>query len=127
MKVLLVDNDPLFLELSRTFLEFSHDIISDTVESAREALKKLEKDSYDVIVSDYNMPCMDGIMLLRAIRDKRISIPFILFTGAGKEEIMHQAIENGVTFVIQKTGDPKAQYSELSKLIWQIVSSNIEP
>ena len=127
MKVLLVDNDPLFLELSRTFLEFSHDIISDTVESAREALKKLETDSYDVVVSDYNMPFMDGIMFLRAIRDQRIYIPFILFTGVGKEEIMQKAIDNGATSFIQKTGDPKTQCSELSKRIWQIVSSNIEP
>ena len=47
--------------------------------------------------------------------------------GVGKEEIMHQAIENGATSFIQKTGDPKAQCSELSKLIWQIVRSNIEP
>ena len=115
MKVLLVDDDPLFLELSKTFLEIFNDITSDTVESAGEALKKLEKDSYDVIVSDYNMPSMDGIMFLRAVRDKRINIPFILFTGVGKEEIMHQAIENGATSFIQKTGDPKAQYLELSK------------
>ena len=68
------------------------------------------------------MPFMDGITFLRTIRDKRINIPFILFTGVGKEEIMHRAIENGATFFIQKTGNPKAQYSELSKRIWQIVS-----
>ncbi|MDQ1254350.1 MAG: hypothetical protein QG646_3581 [Euryarchaeota archaeon] len=127
MKVLLVDDDPLFLELSKIFLEVFHDITSDTVESAREALKKLETDSYDVVVSDYNMPFMDGIMFLRAIREQRINIPFILFTGVGKEEIMQQAIENGATSFIQKTGDPKTQCSELSKRIWQIVRSNIEP
>jgi len=76
-----------------------------------------------VVVSDYDMPFMDGITFLRAIRDKRIDIPFILFTGVGKEEIMHRAIENDVHSFIQKTGNPKAQYSELSKRIWQITSS----
>ena len=98
MKVLLVDDDPLFLELSKTFLEVFHYINSDTVESEGEALEKLEEDSYDVVVSDYDMPFMDGITFLRTIRDKRINIPFILFTGVGKEEIMHRAIENGATF-----------------------------
>ncbi|MCO5381734.1 MAG: response regulator [Methanosarcina barkeri] len=122
MKVLLVDDDPMFLELSKAFLEVFHDIISDTVDSAREALLKLEEDSYDVVVSDYDMPFMDGITLLRTIRDKRIDIPFILFTGVGKEEIMDKAMENGANSFIQKIGDPKAQYSELSKRIWQIVS-----
>jgi DNA-binding NtrC family response regulator len=124
MKVLLVDDDPLFLELSKTFLEIFHNIASDTVNSAREALERLENDSYDVVISDYDMPFMDGITLLKTIRDKRINIPFILFTGVGREELMHQAIENGASSFIEKMGDPKAQYSELSKRIWQVVSSS---
>jgi len=124
VKILLVDDDPLFLELSKTFLEVFHDITSDTVDSAREALQRLEKNSYDVVVSDYDMPLMDGIALLKTIRDKRIDIPFILFTGVGRDELMDQAIENGANSFIQKIGDPKAQYSELSKRIWQAVSSN---
>jgi CheY-like chemotaxis protein len=123
MKVLIVDDDPFFLEISKTFLEVFYDIISDTVESAGEALEKLEKDSYDVVVADYDMPFMDGITFLRIIRNKRIDIPFILFTGIEEKEIMHCAIENGAHSFIQKTGDPKAQYLELSKRIWQIANS----
>ncbi len=122
MTVLLVDNDPLFLELSKTFLEVFHGITSDTVNSAKEALTKLEKGSYDVI-ADYDMPFIDGITFLRTIRNKKISIPFILFTGFGKEEIVHRAIENGADSFIQKTNNPKVQYSELPKQIWQIISS----
>ena len=115
MKVLLVDNDPLFLELSKTFLEIFHDINSDTVESAGKALEKLEENSYDVVVADYDMPFMDGITFLRNIRNKRNDIPFILFTGIEEKEIMHRAMENGAHSFIYKTGDPKAQYLELSK------------
>jgi CheY-like chemotaxis protein len=123
VKILLVDDDPLFLELSKTFLEVFHDITSDTVNSAREALQRLENYSYDVVVSDYDMPLMDGITFLKTIRDKRIDTPFILFTGVGRDELMHQAIENGADSFIQKIGDPKTQFSELSKRIWQTVSS----
>ncbi|AKB78033.1 Response regulator receiver [Methanosarcina horonobensis HB-1 = JCM 15518] len=123
MKVLLVDDDPVFLELSKTFLEVFHDINSDTVESAGQALEKLDELSYDVVVSDYDMPYMDGISFLRTIRDKRIDIPFILFTGLGKEEVMSRAIENGVDSFVQKRGDPKAQYSELSQQISRIVNN----
>jgi CheY-like chemotaxis protein len=123
MKVLIVDDDPLFLELSKTFLEVFHDINSDTVGSAGEALEKLEEDSYDVVVADYDMPFMDGITFLRIIRNKRNNIPFILFTGIEEKEIMRRAIENGAHSFIQKTGDPKAQYLELSKRILQIANS----
>lgn len=123
MKVLIVDDDPLFLELSKTFLEIFYDINSDTVESAREALEKLEEDSYDLVIADYYMPFMDGITFLRNIRNKRNNIPFILFTGIEEKEIMYRAIENGAHSFIQKTGDPKAQYLELSRRICQIASS----
>ncbi|MGV8078234.1 MAG: response regulator [Methanosarcina sp.] len=116
MKVLIVDNDPLFLEISKIFLEIFHNIPSDTVDSAREALNMLEKESYDAIVSDYDMPVMNGITFLKTIRDKRINIPFILFTGVG-EELMHEAKQNGANSFLLKTSDPKAQYSELSKQI----------
>lgn len=124
MRVLLVDDDPLFLELSKTFLEVFHNIISDTVDSAREALQSLEKNSYDVVISDYDMPYMDGITFLKTIRDKRINIPFILFTGVDKEELMRQAMENGANSFIEKIGDPRAQYSELSIKIRQVASSS---
>lgn len=123
MKVLIVDDDPSFLEISKIFLETFHNIPSDTVNSAREALNMLEKESYDAIVSDYNMPVMNGITFLKTIRDKRINIPFILFTGVG-EELMHQAKQNGANSFILKTSDPKTQYLELSKQIWQVVNSN---
>lgn len=124
MKVLLIDDNPLFLELSKTFLELCHNITSDTADSAGEALQKLQIDSYDVIVSDYDMPFMNGITFLRTIRTRSINVPFIMFTGMNKEEIIAEAIESGAISVIQKIGDPKAQYSELAKQIWQIVRSS---
>lgn len=123
MKVLLVDDDPSFLELSKTFLEVFHDIASDTVDSAGEALQKLEKDSYDVVISDYDMPLINGITFLKTIRNKNIKTPFILFKGADKDKIICKAIENGVSSYIRKSGDPRALYSELSTQIWQITNS----
>ncbi|WP_410509971.1 response regulator [Methanosarcina hadiensis] len=128
MKVLIVDDDPSFLEISKTFLEVFHNIPSDTVGSAKEALNMLEKDSYDVIVSDYDMPVMNGIMFLKTIRNKKINTPFILFTGVG-EELMHQAIQSGANSFMLKTSDPKTQYLELSKQIWKVTtkSTNIGP
>jgi len=121
MKVLLVDDDSSFLELSKTFLEIFHNINSDTVDSAGEAINKLQKDSYDVIVSDYDMPVMDGITFLKALRERNINVPFILFTGIGTEEVRHKAIENGANSYLLKGGDPKTQYSELSRQIELIV------
>ena len=66
-----------------------------------EALQRLDNDSYDVVISDYDMPFMDGITFLKTIRDKRINIPFIMFTGVDRGGLMHQAIENGANSFIE--------------------------
>ena len=56
------------------------------------------------------MPVMDGISLLKSIRQRDGDIPFILFTGRGREEVVIDALNNGADFYIQKGGDIKAQF-----------------
>jgi len=53
--------------------------------------------TFDAIVSDFQMPEMNGITLLREIRSTS-DIPFILFTGKGREEVVIDAINNGADF-----------------------------
>ncbi|MDD1719450.1 MAG: PAS domain S-box protein, partial [Methanoregulaceae archaeon] len=69
------------------------------------------------IISDYSMPGMDGIELLKSVRARYGDVPFILFTGRGREEVVIAAINNGADFYIQKGGDPKAQFAELQHKI----------
>ena len=56
---------------------------------------------------------MDGIQFLIEVREQFGQIPFILFTGKGREEIVIQAFNNGADFYIQKGGDPESQFAEL--------------
>ena len=58
------------------------------------------------------MPGMDGIELLKRVRKSFGNVPFILFTGRGREEVVIEAINNGVDFYLQKGGDPKAQFAD---------------
>ncbi|RDZ34469.1 hybrid sensor histidine kinase/response regulator, partial [Haloferax sp. Atlit-47N] len=55
------------------------------------------------VVSDYDMPRMNGIELLDAIRETNPDLPFILFTGKGSEEVASEAISMGVTDYLQKS------------------------
>lgn len=65
------------------------------------------------------MPGMDGIELLKVIRERFGDIPFVLFTGRGREEIVIEAIESGADFYLQKGGDPVSQFAELAHKIRQ--------
>jgi PAS domain S-box-containing protein len=117
IKVLYVDDEPDLLELSRIFLERSGSLSVDTAGSAAEALQKLKYAPCNVIVADYQMPEMDGIELLKKVRASIGNIPFILFTGKGREEVVIEALNNGADFYLQKGGEPVSQYTELEHKI----------
>ncbi|HIH04141.1 MAG TPA: response regulator [Methanoregulaceae archaeon] len=119
ISVLYVDDEPGLLELVKTYLERDSQFTVDVITSARAALNLLDQKKYDAIVSDYMMPEMDGIRFLKKVRTSGNTIPFILFTGRGREEVVIDAINNGADFYIQKGGAPQAQFAELAHKVRQ--------
>ncbi len=117
ISVLYVDDEDVLLEIGKIFLEKSRQFHVDTMTSASEALHLLKSTSYDAIVSDYQMPGMDGIAFLKAIRAEFPELPFIIFTGKGREEVVIEAFDNGADFYLQKGGEPIAQFTELEHKI----------
>lgn len=122
IRVLYVDDEESLLHIGKIFLERQSGLKVDTSISATQALHLLEKTRFDVIVSDYMMPRMDGIEFLKKIHTLHLDIPFILFTGRGREEVAIEAINNGADFYLQKGGDPKVQFAELDHKIHQAVA-----
>ncbi len=124
VNILCVDDEPAFLEITEGFLKKIGQFEVQTATSAREALEMLASRDIDAIVSDYQMPEMDGLEFLEAIREGRGSnIPFIMFTGRGREEVAAKAFNLGVDRYMQKRGDPTAQFHDLAQAIEQEVES----
>ena len=121
ISLLYADDEPDLLDLCKLFLEREGEFSVTTVTSANEGLKILAEGKIDGIISDYQMPLMDGIEFLKQVRRDYKDIPFILFTGKGREEVVIQAINNGADFYLQKGGDPRAQFSELSHKMRQAI------
>jgi len=122
IRVLYVDDEPALLSLGKIFLERLGDFSVTTSIIVTEAIKLLEKEAFDIILSDYQMPVMDGIGFLKYLKSNGDATPFILFTGRGREEVAIEALNNGADFYLQKGGDPKAQFTELSNTIRHTVS-----
>src|SRR5271157_6341629 len=120
-RVLYVDDEPGLLEIGKLFLEKEGWFSVDVITSASGALSLMESATYDAIIADYQMPGMDGIEFLKHVRSSGNSIPFILFTGRGREEIVIQALNEGADFYLQKGGEPVSQFTELAYKIRLVV------
>ena len=108
ISLLYVDDEPELLTLGKLFLEREGEFTVTTTTSSPEVLSLLTTNTFDAIISDYQMPVMDGIELLKQVRGRDITIPFILFTGKGREDVVIEAINNGADFYLQKGGDRKS-------------------
>jgi PAS domain S-box-containing protein len=120
ISILYVDDDPMLLSVVKSYLERRSDIIVMTASCVWDALIILKTFSFDVILSDYQMPGIDGIRFLKILQKNESRIPFILFTGKGREEVVIEAINNGATSYIQKGGSPEAQFAELEHKIREV-------
>jgi PAS domain S-box-containing protein len=123
IKVLYVDDDATFIETSKLMLLDLNPALSiESCQSVDEALKKLTANRYDAIISDYEMPIKSGLDLLKTIREQNNKIPFILFTGKGREEVAIQALNLGADGYHNKQGSPETVYGELVHRLRTVVS-----
>jgi PAS domain S-box-containing protein len=121
--VLLVDDNEQWARFIAQDLERINENLGVTIAaSANEALQRLrEPDSYDCLVTDYQMPGGNGIRLLERVRDNGWDIPVLLLTGEGGEDIAAEAISSGASDYLIK--DPK---SDQTSLFEQRISAAVE-
>lgn len=124
IRVLCIDDEPELLDIMKLYLEKDGDFAVNCVTSPIQALQIINKgggEKYDAIVSDYEMPEMNGIELLKEIRSSGLMTPFIIFTGKGREEVVIDALNFGADGYVRKGGDPRAQFAELLNMIKTVV------
>ncbi len=101
IKILLVDDEKEFVEtLSERIRMREHD--SEVALNGEQALKKMEDDIPDVVVLDLKMPGMDGMEVLRKIREAYPKVQVIMLTGHGSEKDEQEARKLGAFEYLQK-------------------------
>ena len=104
IKVLVVDDQNSVRQMTRMTLEeigFRH---IHEAENGVQAMETASLQPLDLIISDFNMPEMDGLGLLRAVRGHPIvrKVPFILLTGRGDKELVVKSAQAGVNNYLVK-------------------------
>lgn len=92
-RLLHVDDDSSFRELFPILYARWFDVAS--VADPTAALALLAQGGFDALVTDFDMPVMDGLDLLRQVRDAHPGLPVFLYTGQGSEDVARQAFQEG--------------------------------
>ena len=122
LHILCVDDETKFPDSTRNILETQNEFTVETASSVDEALEKMSTTEFDVIISDYVLPEKSGLDFLKELRESGNNIPFILFTGKGREEVAVKALNLGADRFFNKFGPPETVYGELAYGIRQAVA-----
>ena len=115
--VLHVDGDPAVLDRTAAFLTRRAGVAVHTETDPEAALASLP--SVDCVVSGYDVPGMDGLDLLRAVRERDPALPFVLFTDSGSEAVAGEAVDADVTAYVPMGDDA---YETLAERIERAVA-----
>lgn len=118
VKVLVVDDFPTMRRIVKNLLkQLGYENI-DEAEDGVAALAKLKNGGYGLVVSDWNMPNMEGIDLLRAVRAEPVvkDIPFLMVTAEAEKEKVIEAIKAGVDNYVVKPFTAEVLKEKLEKI-----------
>ncbi len=124
IRILLVDDNEDLLHISKIFIERYKEFQVDIAVSAHKGLEKIDVCSYDLIVSDYDMPGMNGISFLEKIRISGHTIPVIIFSSKTRDEIAADHLIPEPLLFYQKGSPPDCMYAELVSLIHQVLQES---
>jgi len=105
-KVLVVDDDPVVGKSFNRVLSNKGYVVT-SAENAHEALERLGRDEFDLVVTDIRMPGMDGLELAETVRNRRPWTPVLIITGYGTEADEKRARAAGVSGFLHKPLSPE--------------------
>ena len=116
MKILLVDDDEWIRDSLSLFFE-AEECNLLTFETAEEGMAVVKQQAYDIVISDYKLPGMDGLEFLRRVKEKQPNAFEILITAYANCEILKEAKMMGVQDIIPKPFASEDVETSLSRII----------
>jgi len=118
MKILVVDDMSTMRRIVKNILKQLGFLNVDEAENGQEGLNKLKEGGFGFVVSDWNMPVMTGIEMLRAIRadEATKAIPVLMVTAEAQQENLIEAVKAGVSNYIVKPFTAETLQEKINKI-----------
>lgn len=118
MKILIADDSRVMRQIvKRTLRQAGYDAEVVEAENGQAALDAITADSPDLVLSDWNMPEMNGIDLLTTLRARGHGVPFGFVTSEGSPEMRERAETAGALFLVAKPFTPDSFRDALSPVL----------
>ncbi|MHA1990410.1 MAG: response regulator [Candidatus Hodarchaeales archaeon] len=127
INILHLDDEPDILTISEKFLkrfseESGNKIVYTGISNPNNFFSSILLNKFDIAIVDYEMPGITGLEILHKLRNEyKNDLPFIIFTGRGREEVAINALNLGANYYIRKGLDFESQYRELFHSIETVV------
>ena len=115
-KILVVEDNKINQMVTRKILE-KNNFKPVIVDDGYAAMEALNKEPFDIILMDINMPLINGFDTTRLIRKKGITIPIIALTAFAKDEISDEALSSGMNDVLIKPFEPSKLILSIENLV----------
>ncbi len=115
-RVLVVDDDPAILNLCHQILEADGYVLAEA-KRGEEALSRLERESFELLLTDIRLPGTNGLVLAQKLRERQLELPIITMTGYSNMEMAIQALSLGVDEFIVKPFTPDTLRIHVSRAL----------
>jgi len=117
-KILIIDDVPSMVSIMKAFLKDVGFFRLATANNGKEAIKKMNRTQFDLVICDWNMPGMSGLEVLKAIKaDEALGVPaFMMVTASAEMDMVKEAVASGIDGYIVKPYQPVVLYEKIIAL-----------
>ena len=101
IRIMIIEDDEEMRSLLKDFPE-EEGFETDSVSNGADALRKLSKDHFDLVITDIRMPGLTGLDILPRIRRLKPETPIIVITAYGSDDVRRRSLERGATTYLEK-------------------------
>ncbi|HEX9641656.1 MAG TPA: response regulator [Candidatus Krumholzibacteria bacterium] len=120
-RILIADDDAHIVRVMAIWLQ-RHGHACTTARNGQEALESVGAGGVDIVITDMNMPVLDGIELAKSLRQRKVQVPIVMLTARCDQEALNESLSEYAVRVFPKPFLPSQLVAEIDRLLNPVAS-----